>query len=155
VSDSTALDTIAALVAVCSAGMPNVYVVDGPAAVKTAALDRLFIGTSDDGTGISAEGDNPEGMLPGVIDSETFGILCLAESVTGGNDMSPVRVRAWATRTAVRALLRPSPQQIVLGVPALASARLGPWALTQVQDSQGAYARVVFRIECIARPSTT
>jgi len=154
-SDSVALDTITALVAACQAGMPGVQVVDGPAAVKTAALDRLFIGASDVGTGISAEGDNPEGTLPGVVDNETFGVLCIAESVTGAVDMSPVRIRAWATRTAVRALLRPSPTQIVLGVPALASARLGPWALTQVQDSQGAYARVVFRVECIARPSTT
>lgn len=154
-SDSTFLDTVNALVSTCQASATlktlGVLVTDGPNAVRTAATQRLFIGVAPDGT--SAQGDNVETGLPGVIDADVFTIYCIAEAWVGS--IPTVRAQAFAIRAVVRGLLRPSPAGITLGVPSLASAKLGAWQLDQSQPESGAFAAITFRVECESRPSTS
>lgn len=154
-SDLTPVETIVALYNLCVAetvagGLLNgVSVVNGPVTKRTAQKKRLFIGTSSDG--LSAEGDNPESSLPGVVDTENFAILCVAES--SADTLSNVRTIVFDIRGAVRQLLRPAPSGLVLGVSSLASARIGSWTLEQMQTESGPYAGITFRVECNSKPS--
>lgn len=151
-ADSTFLDTYNALVAACVAApaFANVAVADGSVTERGAELQRLFIGTSADG--LSAEGDNPESSIPGVIDNEIFSILCVAE--TWGDTMPNCRIQAFALRGAVRGLVRPNSSGVTLGVSSLASARVGQWTLEQDQTPKGVYVGITFRVECVSKPST-
>lgn len=153
----TFTDTYAAVVAACQAAtgtgqaLDGVSIADGPITQRGSETKRLFIGTSADNT--SGDGDNPESSIPGVIDNDVFSIVCVAEA--WGDTLANVRASALGIRAGVRALLRPDPSGITLGVRSLASARLGAWTLEQMQAQSGPYAGVTFRIDCVARPSTS
>lgn len=155
-SDSTFLETLNALVLAAKsqtgAGqlLEGVSIADGPVTQRTSERLRLFIGTSSDG--LSAEGDNPESQIPGVIDSENFAILCVADAWE--NSFINLRTYVFGVRSALRQLLRPAPSQIVLGVTSLASARIGAWTFEQMQTPSGPYAGLTIRVECISRPGT-
>jgi hypothetical protein len=157
------LDTWTALIAACQAvtgaGQPlaGVKVYDGPQ-TREAGLDKetLYIGLDIDPAGMSAEGANVGVDLPGIVDSQTFAILCTAESWSGAPNSTPTRrANVFAYRAAVEGIIRPTGGTSFLGVAALASAAMGAWSIYQVQSSRGPYCGLTFRVECQARPSTT
>jgi hypothetical protein len=153
-------DMITALIAAVNAapGLTGVSIIDGPRLVtdqSTASVDRLFIGASDTGDNVAAEGSNdPQSGILGVIDSDLFALICTAEAWSGDTDPASRRARVFTLLQEVRTLLRPDAQGVTLGLKALSSARLGAWQLIQAQGTRGFYAGIVFRIECVAAPST-
>jgi hypothetical protein len=155
-SSTTVLDTIVALVNACTASqdLTGVRVMDGPPTIKIGEFHRLFIGTANDGTGISAEGSN-DPILP-VVNSETFSIHCLAESWSGtSSTYTPMRAKVFSIRDAVSSLLRPTLQNVVLGVPSISYAYVGEWSLTQGATPNGNYASMIIRCDFTCRPSIT
>jgi hypothetical protein len=153
-------DVIDALLHVCndSPALVGVAIIDGPrlnSDTASAATDRLFIGATDDGSGIAGEGENlsPEGVA-GVINIDTFSIACVAEAWTGDTVPAVRRARVFEIRDAVRNLLRADSTGMTLGLKPLSSAQLGAWQLIQAQTTQGFYAALTFRVECSAKPST-
>jgi hypothetical protein len=151
---------ISALIVACEAApsLAAVAIVDGPrlnSDTGSSANDRLFIGATDDGSGLAGEGDNvTPGGVAGVIDMDTFSIVCVAEAWTGDTSPSGRRARIFEIRDAVRTLLRPDPAGTTLGLTGLSSAHVGAWQLIQAQTGAGLYAGLNFRVDCIAKPST-
>jgi hypothetical protein len=153
-------DVIDALVAAGTASpdLAGVMVTDGPALSGNSDRDRLFIGSDVDPTAPAAEGQNAPETLPGVVDAHRFAVMCVAESRIGDTDPTSLRQRRSRTfelMTAVGKVLRPSASMRVLGVEALEAAWLGDWQLSQIQTDRGIYVGIAFRVECVARPSTT
>lgn len=153
------LDTLEALVAACvietQAGrtLEGVGISDGAAVTSADQPNRLFIGMTVDDPTLAVESNDISEYLPGVVESEQFAILCVAEAWSGETgDQSTRRARASQTYRAVRALLRPNATGITLGVQQLASARVGAWSMRQSQTSKGLIITIEFRIECMARP---
>ena len=150
-----ALVNAATALSVAGGTLEGVTVVDGPRVTSESDLDRLFIGVDMDPASLAAEGGASPTGDEIVIHNETFAIVCTAESWSGSQPISARRVRAFAIMDAVRPLLRPPGSPYPLGVKTLQSAWLGAWQLYQPQTSKGPYAGVSFRVECVARPSTT
>jgi hypothetical protein len=143
--------------AVNSGSLTGVTIVNGPRVSSETDIERLFIGVDiDPAVGLSAEGNNSPDSLPGVIDQQTFNIVCVAETWAGSpTDLDTRRARVFAIRDVVKALIRPDGAGKVLNVSGVQSAYLGSWQLYQSQTSKGPYAGLQFRIECIERPSTS
>jgi hypothetical protein len=155
----TVLDTLEALVSAClvetQAGrtLEGVSISDGAAVTSADQGNRLFIGMTVDDPTLAIEASDIGENLPGVVESESFAILCVAEAWSGEtSDQTTRRARASQTYRAVRALLRPNTTGITLGVQQLASARVGSWSMRQSQTSKGLVVTIEFRIECMARP---
>jgi hypothetical protein len=155
----TVLDTYDALVAACVAEtvaghtLEGVSVIDGTSITSGDVANSLFLGMTIDDPTLAIEASNIEEYLPGVVESQTFAILCVAESWSGDTaDQKTRRQRAVQTYRAVRNLLRPNPSGITLGVTALAYARSGTWTMLQSQTAKGLLVSVEFRVECSARP---
>jgi hypothetical protein len=155
----TVLLTFDALVAACvaatAAGQPleNVKVVDGTSIVSGDNANSLFVGMTIDDPTLAVEVTNGEELLPGVVESNSFSILCVAESWSGETgDQQARRARAVQTYQAMRNLLRPNATGITLGVTSLAFARIGSWSLRQAQAQKGLVVTIEFRVECMARP---
>jgi len=150
-------ETIDALVVACANApeFAGVAVVDGPRISEEQSAnvtDRIFIGTTDDTSGLSAEGANDPEFLPGIIDVEQFTIHCVIEAWTGEIGPSGKRTRVFALRNALRGLLRPDVGMAILNTPGLQSAYLGGWQLIQMQTTKGFYAGIIQRVEFTARP---
>jgi hypothetical protein len=151
------LDFRNAFVAACNTAslggsLNNVAVVDGPAVSRSSEPQKLWVGTSPGDDTLVAEGANEEGNLPGLVDIETFALICIAEA--RNDQMSTLRLTVFAIKKAVRDLLRPDASGKTLGVLSIANARPGAWSLEESQTTQGAYVGMTFRIEVTVKPGT-
>jgi hypothetical protein len=154
-------DTYAGLVATCKASVDPAFtgftIIDGPRVTTESDKARLFIGVDiDPSSGLAGEGVNNPSQIPGMVDEQSFYILCVSEMFSGDVTVIPtLRGQVLDVMEAVRTLCRTSSSGVVLGVPALASAYLGQWQLFQQQVSSGPYVGCMFRVECIAKASIT
>lgn len=151
---TTYLDAHAALLAAAQAALTSIVVLDGPALKDESALKRLWVGQDMDPQAYTAEGGNaPDPGTSGIINIETFTIVCLSESWSGGGDFTSLQADAFGVRSTVGGLLRPDSAGRTLGVVALSSAYLGAWQLYRLNTSKGPYVGLSFRCEFVARPT--
>lgn len=156
-------DALDGLVALCTAatgtGQPldGVTVYDGPPLESPSEELSLYIGHDEErgraaGDIYGAEGTQ-EFMAMGGDRKETFAIRCAASARSGDTVIKTERDRAFGVMAAVENLIRlhVTGSDITLGGSVLVSSIGGDIKLMQLQTANGAFAKVTFFVQCLAR----
>lgn len=149
------------LLALCNAQtvtggtLANVRVYDGPPTVQPDDLLQLYIGYDEERSVSetpSVEGVQVWQTMGGARD-ERFSILCCAISRSGDTVIKTERDRAYALIAAVENLIRinTAGADHTLAGAVLTSHIAGAERLLQLQTNDGAYVKVTFHVDCIAR----
>lgn len=138
-----------------SGTLANVTVYDGPPIKEPSEQLELYIGHNEDPNGqsiMSAEGEQ-DWQTMGGPEGEEFKIVCCAVSRSGSTVLKVERDRAFAIMGAVKALIRLDQvgSDTTLGGAVLVSHIAGNENLLQLQTVNGAYVKVMFHVECLAR----
>ena len=139
----TAFKTSAAL------GLAGVPVRDGPQLVSATDQEAVAVGyVGDQNEDVVTGAASPEGLavLP---DRERYAVMCAAEVLDVGSDITAARTRAYALHAACGAAIA---ADHTLGKVVL-RASLGIGSLQQQQTGGGALARVVFPVNIDAYTS--
>lgn len=142
--------------AVVDGPLEGVSVYDGPPIQDPSEERQLYIGhdemRSDSSDVYAAEGTQVFQTMGGARE-ESFAILCAAVARTGDTDMKSQRDRAWSIVAAVENLIRlhESGSDITLNGAVLMSNISGDIRLQQIQTTTGAYVKVSFYVQCLAR----
>lgn len=144
----TAPAAIAGLVAAlqASAGLTGVPVLDGPVVTSAAYPETISVGFISDEDATAAEGSMRREGLVVSPDRELFTIRNSIHVLRGAGSMPAARARVFEIYAAAGAAIAADHK---LGG-AVMSARLADWTLQQMQVDQGAYASLVFGVECDA-----
>lgn len=135
--------------------LSGVAIYDGPPLEPPSEQRHLYIGFDEERSDVdifSVEGDQVWQTMGGARE-ETFSILCAAVARSGDVDIKTERDRAFSIVAGVESLIRLNVvgADITLGGAVLVSHVAGPIKLLQLQTKDGAYAKVSFHVQCIAR----
>lgn len=135
--------------------LESVTVFDGPPFEEPGEQRHLYIGYNEersDADIYSVEGDQGWQTMGGARE-ETFSILCAAVARSGDVNLKAERDRAFLAVAGVERLIRihESGSDPTLGGAVLVSHVSGSIKLLQLQTVNGAYAKVSFYVQCIAR----
>lgn len=154
----TAID---GLLALCNAQtgtggtLAAVRVYDGPPVIAPDDELQLYIGYDEERA--TSETPSVEGtqvwQTMGGARSEDFSILCCVIARSGNTVIKTERDRAYVVLAAVENLIRLNVvgADHTLGGSVLTSHIAGAEKLLQLQTTDGAYVKVTFHVECIAR----
>jgi hypothetical protein len=128
---------------------PPVAVYDGPVLTQEPAQRVLWVGLDDPDADEpeTASAETPWASLGAQAKTEQFQVWCAAEAWGGETDVAAIRTVAFGIYNAAEAVLR---ADVMLGGLAQFCGVAGV-VLRQNQTTQGAVARVSFRIEGQAR----
>lgn len=156
-------DALDGLLALCNANtgtgesLEGVTVYDGPPIENPSEELSLYIGHDEErgraaGDIYGVEGTQ-EFMAMGGDRKEAFAIRCAASARSGDTNIKVERDRAFAVMGAVENLIRlhVSGSDITLGGSVLVSSISGDIKLMQLQTVNGAFAKVTFYVQCLAR----
>jgi hypothetical protein len=135
--------------------LDGVAIYDGPPYEDPSSQRQLYIGYDEERSDVdifSVEG-NQEWQTMGGPREETFSLLCAAVARSGDLNLKAERDRAFGMMAAVERLIRinESGADSTLGGAVLVAHVSGAIKLLQLQTQNGAYAKVSFHIQCIAR----
>lgn len=138
-----------------SGSLVGVKVTDGPPVEDPSEERYLYIGHNEDPNGqsvFSAQGSQDWQTMGGPRE-ERFDIVCCVISRSGTTDIKTERDRAYAVMGIVENLIRINVvgSDTTLGGAVLVSHIAGSENLLQLQTKNGAYVKVAFHVECIAR----
>ncbi len=153
-----ALDGLLALCngqAIAGGSLDGVAVYDGPPVTASSEQLQLYIGYDEERSTLetsAVEGEQMWETMGGARD-ERFVILCCAIARSGATVMKTERDRVFGLMAAVENLVRlnVAGADHTLGGSVLTSHIAGAEKLLQLQTPEGAYAKVMFHVECIAR----
>ncbi|HWU31447.1 MAG TPA: hypothetical protein VN108_01165 [Marmoricola sp.] len=136
-------------------------VIDGPGATDDSLQSALFVGlNSTDSTDFieSAALDQGWAWLGHNMRDENVSVHCLAQAWNGDGDMKAARDAAFATLTAVGALIQADPSLGLLAVPVeginlLQVSEIRAASFKETQDEEGAIAQLSFDIQVRGRVS--
>jgi hypothetical protein len=156
-------DALGGLLALCNGStgtgeaLDGVTVYDGPPLESPSEELSLYIGHDEErgraaGDIYGVEGTQ-EFLAMGGDRNESFAIRCAASARSGDTNIKVERDRAFAVMAAVESLIRlhVSGADITLGGSVLVSSIGGDIKLMQLQTVNGAFAKVTFYVQCLAR----
>lgn len=154
-------NAIDGLLALCNAQtgtgglLEGVIVFDGPPIEEPGEQRHLYIGYNEERSDVdiySVEGEQDWQTMGGPRE-ETFSILCAAVARSGDVTLKTERDRVFSVVSGVERLIRvnESGADSTLGGAVLVGHIAGAIKLLQLQTVNGAYAKVSFHVQCIAR----